>query len=365
MAKCKYCGQSAGLLLHSHKECEEKHDRGLQGMGDLMLRYFGGNVSVYHLANKIERNKLPYFLTEDDIADTAIFALNAYGESLQRPYPADVLPKIKGFLSSLNVPYARLNQKGEMDNLGQKLFQGYLIDYFAKGVPLSQVKISSDSVLSVIPLSQQKQEESYFSVLNRAADKFMAKGGINDNEQQLIETYASSLGINLNRLPMQYQNQSLAKIGEAAVLKDLQKGILPKNPLTVPIMLGKGEVCLWVYDNVKLYQERITREFVGGNRGLSFRIAKGITYRTGSFKGRPIEKSFMENKGTGSLVITNKHFFFHCPTCSIKVPYNKLIGMTPYTDGLEIHKDEAKQKRIVFEGFDPWFTMNALNLLNS
>lgn len=363
--KCKYCGQDAGFFSRSHRECEEKHNRGIQGMTDLMRRYFSGAISTKDFSQKLEKNRLPYFLTEDEIANSALVSLKAYADTLKRPFPSNTLPLIKEFISAIKIPYQRLNQKGEMDDLGQKLFQGYLIDYFAKGVPLSQVKISSDSVLSVIPLSQQKQEESYFSVLNRAADKFMAKGGINDNEQQLIETYASSLGINLNRLPMQYQNQSLAKIGEAAVLKDLQKGILPKNPLTVPVMLGKGEVCLWVYDNVKLYQERITREFVGGNRGLSFRIAKGITYRTGSFKGRPIEKSFMENKGTGSLVITNKHFFFHCPTCSIKVPYNKLIGMTPYTDGLEIHKDEAKQKRIVFEGFDPWFTMNALNLLNS
>ena len=362
--KCRYCGQDAGFFSRSHKECEEKHNRGIQGMTDLMRRYFSGTVTSSDLSQKLDKNRLPYFLSEDEIAKASLDYLKSYAETLKRPYPSNTLPLIKEFISAIKIPYHRLNLKGEMDVLGQKLFQGYLIDYFAKGVPLSQVKISSDSVLSVIPLSQQKQEESYFSVLNRAADKFMAKGGISDNEQQLIENYASSLGINLNRLPMQYQNQSLAKIGEASVLKDLQKGILPKNPLTVPVMLGKGEVCLWVYDNVKLFQE-ITREFVGGNRGFSYRITKGLTFRTGSFKGRPVEKSFMENKGTGSLVITNKHFFFHCPTCSIKVPYNKLIGMTPYSDGLEIHKDEAKQKRIVFEGFDPWFTMNALNLLNS
>ena len=365
MGTCKYCGQSAGLLSRSHKECEEKHDRGLQGMGDLMRRYFGGSVSAYDLANKIERNRLPYFLTEDDIADTAIFALNAYGESLRRPYPADVLPKIKGFLSSLNTPYARLNQKGDLDKLSMKLFQGYVVDFFARGVPMSQINISTDSVTSVLPLSQQKKDEAYFNVLNKAADKFMSNGLLTDSEQNQLEAYTSSLGIALNCLPMQYQSESLARIGQAMVLKDLQRGVLPQKPLTVPVMLSKGECALWVYDNVTMFQEKITREYVGRSRGMSYRIFKGITYRTGSFKGHPVERSSMDKIGVGSLVITNKHFFFHCPTASVKIPYAKLVGVTPYSDGLEVHKEDAKPKRTVFQGFDAWFIMNVLNHVNS
>lgn len=241
MATCKYCGQSAGLFSRAHKACEEKHDRGVKGMGDLMRRYFGDSVSAADLKAKIERNRLPYFLSEYDIADAAIIALSAYGETLHRPYGQNVLPKIKAFLSSISVPYSRLNQKGDLDKLGQKLFQGYVVDFFAKGVPLSQIRISTDSVTSVLPLSQQKKDEAYYNVLNKAADKFMSNGSLSDNEQQLIESYTGSLGIALNCLPMQYQSESLARIGQAMVLKDLQQGILPKNPLTVPVMLGRGK----------------------------------------------------------------------------------------------------------------------------
>lgn len=294
MATCKYCGQSAGLFSRAHKACEEKHDRGVKGMGDLMRRYFGDSVSAADLKAKIERNRLPYFLSEYDIADAAIIALSAYGETLHRPYGQNVLPKIKAFLSSISVPYSRLNQKGDLDKLGQKLFQGYVVDFFAKGVPLSQIRISTDSVTSVLPLSQQKKDEAYYNVLNKAADKFMSNGSLSDNEQQLIESYTGSLGIALNCLPMQYQSESLARIGQAMVLKDLQQGILPKNPLTVPVMLGRGECALWVYDNVTMFQEKIVREYQGGSRGMSYRICKGITYRTGSFKGRPVERSSME-----------------------------------------------------------------------
>ncbi len=35
------------------------------------------------------------------------------------------------------------------------------------------------------------------------------------------------------------------------------------------------------------------------------------------------------------------------------------------SDGLEVHKEEAKPKRTVFQGFDAWFLMNVLNIVNT
>ena len=365
MAKCKYCEQSAGIFSHAHKECEEKHDRRLKGLGDVMRRFFSGTISADELKAKLQKNRLPYFLTDEDIASVAITTIKSFGENIKRPYPSHTLPRIKSFLNTIAIPYSKLNEKGDMDTLALKMFQGYVVDFFAKGVPLSQVRISAESVASVLPLSQQKKDEAYFNVLNKAADKFMADGWLDDKEQKLIESYTSSLGIALNCLPMQYQSESLSRIGQAIVLKDLQWGILPQNPLPVPVMLGRGECALWVYENVTMFQEKITREYVGGNRGMSFRICKGVTYRTGSFKGRPLEKSHMEKVGVGSLVITNKHFFFHCPTASVKIPFTKIIGVSPYSDGLDVHKEEAKPKRTVFQGFDPWFVMNVISQLSN
>ncbi len=364
MGTCKYCGKSAGFLSRVHKDCEEKHAQGLDGMSRLMSRYFDGNVSSADLAARISRNKPSYFLTDDEIADTAITVLKRFVDSLRLPYSQAVLQQIKGFISSVSVPYGLLNKSGEMDKISQKLFQGFVIDFFAKGVPMSQISINTSSVLSVLPISNQQQSEAYFNVLGKAADKFMADGFLSDSEGSLIQSYASQVGISLNDIPPYLQNGNLAKIGQAIVLNSLQKGQLPQAPLSVPVLLSRGEHALWVFDNVSMLREKITREYVGGSRGMSYRICKGLTYRTGSFKGRPVERSSMENVGVGSFVVTDKHFFFHCPMASVKIPYSKIIGVTPYSDGLEVHKEEAKPKRMVFQGFDPWFVMNVLNLIS-
>lgn len=362
MAICKCCGQLAGFFSRAHKECEEKHEHGLKGMGDVMRRFFRGTISEDELKAKLEKNRQPYFLTDEDIASVAIATIRTFGEGLKRPYPSDTLHRIKSFLNTIGIPYSKLNENGDMDALALEMFQGYVVDFFARGVPLSQVRISAESVTSVLPLSQQKKDEAYFNVLINAADKFMADGWSDDNELKMIESYTASLGIALNCLPKQYQSESLARIRQVIVLKDLQRGVLPQKPLTVPVMLGRGECALWAYDNVIMFQEKIMREYVGRSRGMSFRICKGVSYRIGSFKGLPVERSHMDKVGVGSLVITNKHFFFHCPKVSTKIPYLKIIGVTPYSDGLEVHKEEAKPKWTVFQGFDSWFVMNVLNI---
>lgn len=330
-----------------------------------MHRYFTGAVTANDLESKIAKNRLPYFLSDEEIASVAIAVIKAFGDTLKRPYPSNTLPRIKAFLNALAIPYAKLNEMGDMDALAMKIFQGYIVDFFAKGVPLSQIRINTDSVTSVLPLSQQKKIEAYYHVLNKAADRFMSDGWLTDSEQQMIEAYTSSFGIALNSLPTQYQSESIARIGQAIVLKDLQRGVLPQKSMNVPILLGRGECALWIYDNVSMFQEKIIREYVGGNRGISYRICKGITYRTGSFKGHPVERSHMNKVGVGSLVVTNKHIFFHCSTASIKIPYAKLVGVTPYSDGLEVHKEEANPKRTIFQGFDAWFVMNVLSIVNN
>ena len=46
MCKCKYCGQSAGFLSRSHKECEEKHSNGIKGLTGMLEKYFQGAITA-------------------------------------------------------------------------------------------------------------------------------------------------------------------------------------------------------------------------------------------------------------------------------------------------------------------------------
>jgi hypothetical protein len=169
----------------------------------------------------------------------------------------------------------------------------------------------------------------------------------------------------MNNLPAKYQNSEIGKLEQMSILKDIQRGIMPGTNIAAPIILGKNETILWTYNGVSLYQEKITKEWVGRSGGFSFRIIKGVYYRTGGMKGHPVEHSSMELNGVGSLYITNKNLIFYSLQKSVKVPYNKIVGISPYSDGIEVHKDGANQKRMTMQGFDPWFLMNVLSLIGN
>ena len=108
----------------------------------------------------------------------------------------------------------------------------------------------------------------------------------------------------------------------------------------------------------------IEKEFVGRHGGFSFKIIKGVYYRTGQSKGHPIEHSYMDMVGIGQLIITNQNIFFYSQTKSVKIPLKKIIGIVPYSDGVEIQKDGTNSRRMVFQGFDCWFIMNLISQIN-
>ena len=91
---------------------------------------------------------------------------------------------------------------------------------------------------------------------------------------------------------------------------------------------------------------------------------KGVYYRIGQSKGKPVEHSYMDKVGVGQLIITNQNIIFYSQEKSIRIPFKKIVGLVPYSDGIEVQKDGENSKRMVFQGLDCWFIMNLLSQLS-
>ena len=229
---------------------------------------------------------------------------------------------------------------------------------------MQRVMQISQQIMAVMPLSDNQKYDMYLFMLNQAAENYMKDGLLTDDEEKRIDEYTYMLGLSTNNLPAKYQGSEISRIGQIKMLKQLQRGIIPQTNIAAPILLGKDEAVLWSYDGVTMYQEKVKREMVGSHSGFSFRIVKGVTYRTGGFKGHPVEHSYMDNAGTGTLYITNKHIIFHSSERSAKIPYKKIIGLNPYQDGMGVQQDGANAKKLVFQGFDCSFVMNVMSFIS-
>lgn len=363
--KCKYCGLKAGFFSNVHKECEEKHKQGIAELFACIHSYFIGNDNISIVTNKIQSGKRDNFLSEEDIISCCQRGLSTFTDTIHLPITKFHLQKTDEFLNSIGISKASLNKDGQLDKLGSRLYQGVLMSYFVERLPLNKIEKRTQLVLSLIPLTNDLKEKVGLSVLDKAAGKFLEDGLISNDEQIQLDDFSHSLQLPTNNLPVEYTGSNIEKIHQAEILRRLQSGLpLKQNIINIPIMLTQGEFVIWTYNNICMYQEKITREWVGRHGGMSFRIMKGVYYRTGSSKGHPVERSSMENMGTGILILTNKNICFHTSNRSIKIPYKKIVGMTPYSDGIEIHQDGTKAQRQVFQGFDSWFMMNLLSNIN-
>ncbi len=365
MGKCSYCGLSAGLFSHAHAECEEKYKKGLAELLSCLSSYFRGEVSidcVHALVRTLQSNN---FLKQEDVETVCGQAVNLYADALRLPITKEHLMKVDHFLNNIGVSRTSLNKNGALDRLGTRFYQGTLMSYFVENESIDIIEKRLRIVTGLLPLSGSQKEVAGLSALDKAAHKYLADGLITESEQARLDSFSNALRLPVNNLPAAFKGSAVEKIQQSAILQKMKSGHKPPQlSCSLPILLASGEYVVWQYPDVTMCQEKITKEWVGRSRGVSVKVFKGVYYRIGGSKGRPVEHSSMEYMGTGTLVLTNKNIIFYASQRSSKVPYKKLIGVTPYSDGIELHKDGANAKRQVFQGFDSWFMMNFLSSIN-
>ena len=133
----------------------------------------------------------------------------------------------------------------------------------------------------------------------------------------------------------------------------------------LPFNLMKSDALLWVFGAVGYLQQVTRREFRGRSMSVGFRVAKGVYVRPGTFRGRAVESTSMEQRDAGLLGITTKHLYFKGSQTSFRVRMEKIVSFEPFRDGLQIMRDTARAKPEVFTmgTTDVWFAVNLINAL--
>ncbi len=131
----------------------------------------------------------------------------------------------------------------------------------------------------------------------------------------------------------------------------------------LPFNLQKTENLVWVFQGVNYYEEKTRTRYVGGSQGVSIRIAKGVYYRTGAFKGERVQSSETVHADTGLLGVTNKHIYFAGSSKRFRIAFNKIVSFEPFSDGIGVQRDAQTAKAQSFQTGDGWFTYNLITNL--
>jgi len=206
--------------------------------------------------------------------------------------------------------------------------------------------------------------ELYILGFDKAVEVFLEDGIISNEEENKISDYKKYFNLDQSILN---KNGSFEKVAKGLILNDIFQGKLPENRLNIsgnsPFLLEKGETLIWIFQNVGFYEQRSKTTYVGKSNGISIKIAKGVYYKAGQFKGNPVTNNQMTLIANGVFALTNKNIYFASATKSFKTSYKKLISMTQYSDGIGIQKDGVSAKPQIFKGLDGWFTYNIISNL--
>jgi len=209
-------------------------------------------------------------------------------------------------------------------------------------------------------VTADEQRAAVLAGFDRAVDHLLDDGELDEDEERSLTAFQTEFAL----ADAEADGSGAAtRLARARVLRDLMNGKLPEPPAArddVPFNLQKSEQLIWLFEDVRYYQDKKRREYVGGSTGVSVRIARGVYWRVGGFRGRPVEKHETVHVDTGLLGVTTKHVYFHGARESFRIRHDRIVSYTPHDDGVGVMRDVANARRQIFLTGDGWFTYNLL-----
>ena len=155
------------------------------------------------------------------------------------------------------------------------------------------------------------------------------------------------------------------------VLAILRKGKVPYVPEyvdgTFPFKLQRNERLIFVQEEVGYAEMRVRRQVVGRSSGVSVRVMRGVSVRSGESVGTPVETDIFTPRGAGIFAVSTKHIFFNGQR-SFRIPLGKVVSAQRTTDGratVEIVRDRASSLPEYFgiHNWDADFVVALIHLL--
>ena len=122
----------------------------------------------------------------------------------------------------------------------------------------------------------------------------------------------------------------------------------------LPFRFLKSERPLLILVGVEYGENKARRRTVGKTGGASFRVAKGVSIRTGGYSGTPVHYEELVTYGTGCFAITNKHIYFSGDRKNVRIPHGQIVSLEQEGDEiLKVTRDRVS-------GLPEFFSVTAI-----
>jgi hypothetical protein len=186
--------------------------------------------------------------------------------------------------------------------------------------------IAQRSGLSPAQLSHETERAIRESVEQALEDEHLTEA-----EERRIDAAVSALGVPEARVAA-----VLGDLASRFIIARVNAGRMPEVDDSV-VMLKKGEIAHYQVA-AALMKEVTHRETRGGYSGVSIPIAKGVRFKTGSYRGRSVVVgTSLQVADTGTITVTSQRVVYKGLRKTVETPYSKLLGVNVFNDGIQFH----------------------------
>ena len=157
---------------------------------------------------------------------------------------------------------------------------------------------------------------------------------------------------------------SYRTLGQARILYELQKGILPEMQPPTGLMLNKNETFIYSWDSVRCSILNVKTRFRGRSTGGTYRISKNFSLRHTEHRGEPVAYTEWKDIGSGILSVTNKHLIFLGGKRDVKERFTNISSLDPTSDGFIVNLSLKTRPAVRFtmsgSSRDAWFASNVI-----
>ncbi len=228
----------------------------------------------------------------------------------------------------------------------------------AENAELKVVENEIKQIASTSYIDKKSLHDLLIKGWEKAVEEAFNDGVLTEEEGSVLENFRKYFSLSREELD---KHGAFAKVIKGAVIREILKGKVPKMEEVsgeLPFNLQKSEDVVWVFHGVKYYEQKTKIRYIGGARGVSIRIAKGVYFRSSGFKGERVQTSETVHVDTGLMCVTNKHIYFSGEFKSFRIPFSKIVVFKPYFDGIGLQRDAQTAKPQIFITGDGWFTYN-------
>ena len=365
MGDCRYCGRPAGFLRRTHRACRDAYKKGRHQITVMAAKAAGQpDFNEAALMDDIATIARDSFIGEVDVR--AAIA-NGWHQAVQESLVDGVITRAEE--TRLRVFRERLALKAEEVGGAATQLREAVRDRLTNDARWAALTLDGGTrldqfaaALADSPVSSDERRALAVQGWETAVASAIEDGVLSLDEEHALVRYLHHFDLSPQDVNANGAHYSMI---QSAVIREVAEGFIPDRlgPVDVPFNLMKSEQLVWLIADVDYLEIRVRRERRGTSHGLSIRIAKGVYYRPGVFRSKPIEWEETVHADTGLLGITSKHIYFHGSRKRFRIRYDRIVSFDPYDDGIGIMRDAQTAKPQTFRTGDGWFIYNLVTNL--